>query len=51
MIHYLNASQLKGPHSTRTVITKDTGQKDLTFQRTDNALVINQGTDEKKSIF
>lgn len=39
----------KSPHSTRTVIIKATGQKDLTFQRTDNTLVMNQGTDRKKS--
>lgn len=51
MIHYLNVSQLKRPHSTRAVITEDSSQKDVTFQRTDNTLVMNQGTDKKKSNF
>lgn len=50
-MHYLNVSQLKGPHSTSTVISKDIGQKDLTFQRTDNTLVMSQGTDNLKSNF
>jgi len=47
----LNVSQLKRPHGKRTVITKDTGQKHLTFQRTDNILVMNQGTDEKSNFW